>query len=304
VTDFALSSYLAAERESVEPALEDVVSWLESDLPPDVGAAIRHGVMGGGKRLRPILCATAYRACSKEDPVPLNGAVYALAAALELIHCYSLMHDDLPCMDDAELRRGQATTHVAHGEAATARAGAALIPAAALQALAAAGELGCGSGVAVEVARELMQAAGAGGMVGGQWLDLEGEGQELGGEQLDDLYGGKTGALLTASLVVGAKAAGAGGPVVEAMRGYGRAIGLAFQITDDILDATQSAETLGKEPSDAVLAKSTYVALYGLEKARERARAQVADAVRALDSENVDSLPLRALASYIVEREA
>ena len=131
MTDFALSSYLAAERESVEPALEDVVSWLESDLPPDVGAAIRHGVMGGGKRLRPILCATAYRACSKEDPVPVNGAVYALAAALELIHCYSLMHDDLPCMDDAELRRGQATTHVAHGEAATARAGAALIPAAA-----------------------------------------------------------------------------------------------------------------------------------------------------------------------------
>ena len=151
---------------------------------------------------------------------------------------------------------------------------------------------------------ELMQAAGAGGMVGGQWLDLEGEGQELGGEQLDDLYGGKTGALLTASLVVGAKAAGAGGPVVEAMRRYGRAIGLAFQITDDILDATQSAETLGKEPSDAVFAKSTYVALYGLEKARERARAHVADAVRALDSENVDSLPLRALASYIVEREA
>ncbi len=299
MSDFGLSSYLARERPKVEAALERVVSRLESETDADIGAAIRHGVMSGGKRLRPILCSTAYRASGGAA----NGLIYPLAVSLELIHAYSLMHDDLPCMDDAELRRGRPTTHVDHGEDVTSRAGAALIPAAALQALSSAAQLECGPEGAVGVARELMEAAGAGGMIGGQWLDLEGEGEFLGPEELNGLYRRKTGALLMASLVVGARAARATGHVIEALRRYGVSIGLAFQIADDLLDATQSAETLGKRPSDAELDKATYVGLYGLDEARNRARAHVDDALEALTSGGIDAPALNSLALYVVERD-
>jgi geranylgeranyl pyrophosphate synthase len=139
-------------------------------------------------------------------------------------------------------------------------------------------------------------------MVGGQWVDLEGEGRTLGAEALDGLHRMKTGALLAASLLVGATAAGAPGPTLAALERYGRAIGLAFQIADDILDATQSAEALGKNPSDAALQKSTYVALYGLEDAERRARAQVDEALEALAGSGVRAPALEALALYVVER--
>jgi geranylgeranyl pyrophosphate synthase len=299
VTDFSLSSYVEAEKLRVEPALECVVARLEAEVDADVAAAIRHGVMSGGKRLRPILCAAAYRASGGAA----DGAIYPLAVSLELIHAYSLMHDDLPCMDDAELRRGRPTTHVAHGEDVTARAGAALIPAAALQALSSAEHLECGPEGAIELARDLMEAAGSGGMVGGQWLDMEGEGEALGAEDLNELYRRKTGALLMASLVLGARAARASDEVVEALRRYGGSIGLAFQIAADLLDATQSAETLGKRPSDAGLDKSTYVGFYGLEEARNRAGAHVDEALEALRSGSIDAPALNSLALYIVERD-
>ena len=294
-----LPDYLAAERLKVEPALERVVSALESEVDADIAAAMRHGVMSGGKRLRPILCAAAYRASGGAA----NGLIYPLAVSLELIHAYSLMHDDLPCMDDAVLRRGRPTTHVDHGQDVTSRAGAALIPAAALQALSAAARLECGEEGAIGIAHELMVAAGAGGMVGGQWLDLEGEGEALGLDELNGLYRRKTGALLMASLVVGAKAARATDHVVEALRRYGGSIGLAFQVADDLLDATESAETLGKRPSDADLDKSTYVGLYGLEEAKHRARAHVDDALEALSSGGIDAPALHSLALYVVERD-
>lgn len=296
---FDLSAYLDAERPRVEDALSRAVQRLEERLPEAVAAAMRHGVTGGGKRLRPLLCVTAYRACGGGEA---DGPVYDLAASLELIHAYSLMHDDLPCMDDAELRRGRATTHRAHGEDVTLRAGAALIPAAALQALEAARSLGCSAEDRRAVLEALLAAAGAGGMVGGQWLDLLGEGRELDGSALDDLHERKTGALLTASLLVGAAAAGAEADIRRALEEYGRAVGLAFQIADDILDATQSAETLGKNPSDAALDKSTYVAVYGLEDARARARAQVETARAALAGAGVDTPALEALADYVVDR--
>ncbi len=299
MSDFGLASYFAREKPKVEAALESVISRLESETGADIGAAIRHGVMSGGKRLRPILCTTAYRASGGTA----NGLIYPLAVSLELIHAYSLMHDDLPCMDDAELRRGRPTTHVDHGEDVTSRAGAALIPAAALQALSSAAQLECGPEGAIDVARELMEAAGAGGMIGGQWLDLEGEGECLGLDELNGLYRRKTGALLMASLVVGARAARGSDHVVEALRRYGASIGLAFQIADDVLDATQSAETLGKRPSDAELDKSTYVGLYGLEEARNRARAHVDDALEALSSGGIDAPALNSLALYVVERD-
>ena len=294
-----LTERLATERERVEEALERAIDAVSATLPADVVAAVRHGVLSGGKRIRPILCVSAYEACAG-SPGP---RVYDLAAALELIHAYSLMHDDLPCMDDADLRRGRPTTHREHGEDVTMRAGAALIPAAALHALAACETLGCPPARARAVAAALLEAAGAGGMVGGQWADLLGEARALGADELEALHGRKTGALLAASLVMGALAAGAPDRVVNALGAYGRAIGLAFQIADDILDATQQAETLGKNPSDVTLGKSTYVALYGLEGARVRARAESERAVEALRAVGLEAPTLVGLADYVVARE-
>jgi len=295
----ALAAYLEAQQAPVEAALARALDALPAELTSEVREAARHGVTGGGKRLRPILCVTAYRACGG-DPTE---AAYDLAASLELIHAYSLMHDDLPCMDDADLRRGRPTTHRGHGEDVTMVAGAALIPAAALQALAACRALGCAMGQGIAVTQALLEASGAGGMVGGQWIDLLGEGQALGAEELDGLHRRKTGALLQASLLMGALAAGATPNVQEGLREYGAAIGLAFQIADDILDATQSAETLGKNPSDAALDKSTYVSLYGLAEARTRAEREVERAVSALSRAGLDAPMLAALARYVVDRE-
>lgn len=295
-----LDALLAADREQVEGALERALGTLTSDLPTPLGDAVRHGVLGGGKRLRPILCVRAYEACGGA----LGPAVYDLAASLELIHAYSLMHDDLPCMDDADLRRGRPTTHRAHGEDVTMRAGAALIPLAALQALAACEALGCPPARARAVTRALLEAAGAGGMVGGQWADLLGEGRSLSAPELDDLHRRKTGALLAASLVMGAHAAGAPAGVVAALESYGRSIGLAFQIADDILDATQAAETLGKNPSDVALGKSTYVSIHGLDSARRMAHEEIDRAIAGLERAALQAPALVSLAHYVVERES
>ncbi len=290
---------LAPERERVDAALERAVGRLERELPAEVHAAAAHGILGGGKRLRPLLCVCAYEACGGAA----HPALYDLAASIEMIHAYSLMHDDLPCMDDADLRRGRPTTHKKHGEDATMRAGAALIPGAALQAWSASAALGHPPEHARRITLVLLQASGAGGMVGGQWADLLAEDLALSPEELDALHRRKTGALLAASLVMGALAAEAAEHVVQALREYGEAVGLAFQIADDILDATQVAETLGKNPSDAALGKSTYVALHGLAAAEARARAEVARAVRALERAGVSAPRLVALAEYIVARD-
>ncbi len=301
---FDLHEYLEAERARVEAALARAVDRLRPHLPPEVAEAARHGVLGGGKRIRPILCATAYRACGGRVTGDDEPALYDLAASIELIHAYSLMHDDLPCMDDADLRRGRPSTHREHGEEVTMRAGLALIPGAAWQAWQALDCLGCPAEVAARVVGALMEAAGAGGMVGGQWLDLEGEGRELDARNLDDLHRRKTGALLAASLVMGAMAARADDRVTEALLRYGRAVGLAFQIIDDILDATESAAVLGKNPSDAALGKSTYVALHGLEGASARALAEAERARAALTEAEIEARALEALASWVVERRS
>ena len=294
----ALAHRLAGERERVEAALGRAVESLAEELSETLLEPVRHAVLSGGKRLRPILCAAAYRACDGED----GPAVYDLAVSVELIHAYSLMHDDLPCMDDADLRRGEPTAHRLFGESVTMVAGAALIPAAALQAWRGARALGCDEARAAEVVEILTVAAGAGGMVGGQLLDLLAEGRTLEAHELDDLHRRKTGALLAASLRMGAAAAGADGPTREALESYGRSVGLAFQIADDILDATASAEELGKNPSDLSLEKSTYVALHGLDEARRRARSEVARARQALEGAGLDAPLLDGLAAYVVER--
>lgn len=299
-TAFDLDGYLRAAGARVEEALERAVQRLDRDLPAPLAAAARYGVMGGGKRLRPVLCVAAYQACSGAEPPE---AAYDLGASVELIHAYSLMHDDLPCMDDAPLRRGRPTPHRLFGEEATTRAAAALIPAAALSAWESVRALHPDPGVARSAVRELCRAAGAGGMVGGQILDLLGEGRTLTGEELDGLHARKTGALLAASLRLGALAAGASPSRREALERYGRDIGLAFQVQDDVLDATAATETLGKAPSDAALEKSTYVRLYGLDEAARRARKLAEGAAGALLEAGVSSPPLLALAGYVVERD-
>ncbi len=299
-SSFDLEAFLAAEVPRVDAALDRALTAMDL-LPDDVRSAVTHGVRSGGKRLRPILCAQAWRAVRGIEPVP--DAVYDLAVALELVHAYSLMHDDLPCMDDADLRRGAPTTHRLHGVAATVRGGVALIPLAALQALQAARALGCDDATARGVAERLMGAAGAGGMVGGQGLDLLGEERALTAPELDELHRHKTGALLTAALVMGAMAAQGDAPTRAALEEYGRRIGLAFQIADDVLDATASAAALGKTPSDAVLGKSTYVSLHGLESARARGEAEIDAALAALTGAGLDAPALAALARYVVHRD-
>ena len=298
-TSYDLDAYLAECRTHVQAALERAVTRLAPQLGAEVAAAVRHGVLSDGKRLRPVLCIAALSACGGS----IGAAAFELAASLEMIHAYSLMHDDLPCMDDADLRRGRPTTHRAHGERVTMLAGAALIPAAALEARRSSLALGCSDERAGEIAAVLMRAAGAGGMVGGQWLDLLAEGEALREGALMGLHERKTGALLAAALLMGGMAGGASDDVLDALHQYGRAIGLAFQITDDVLDATQSAETLGKNPSDAALDKTTYVTVYGLAGARERAGLAVQRALAALTRAGVEAPVLEALARYVVGRD-
>jgi geranylgeranyl pyrophosphate synthase len=312
--DFDLDAFLRGERDRIEAALEGALERILPSLPASLRGPVRQGVTTGGKRLRPVLCVEAWRACTADaeggagsgPATPGNRTpadVYALASSLELVHAYSLMHDDLPSMDDAPLRRGQPTPHITWGAGPTTVGGAALIPAAGQEAWGAAHRLGLPEHVARELVRTLARAAGGGGMVGGQALDLEGEGRALGRAELDALHRAKTGALLTASLRMGGLAALADPARLEGLERYGRAIGLAFQVADDILDATADAGALGKRPSDAELEKSTYVRLLGVDGARTEARALADEALGALSDAGVRSPALEALARYVVERD-
>jgi geranylgeranyl diphosphate synthase type II len=297
VTPFPLDAFLERERSRVDEVLDRAVE--EVGTGP-VAAAARYALEAGGKRLRPILCVAAWRAVRGDPP----DATYRLASALELIHTYSLMHDDLPSMDDDAVRRGRPATHVAHGVPAATIAGAALIPAAARVADSAAVDLGLHPRVRRDVVTALCRAAGAAGMVGGQMLDLEAEGRQLTVDELVRIHRLKTGALLAAAPVVGGRAAGADPAVQNALGVYGVSIGLAFQITDDILDVTGSTGVLGKTAGrDAALSKATFPALAGLDGAREWAVQEVETAGAALDAVGLRSEELRALAGYAVERD-
>lgn len=288
--------FLASEAALVEAAMLRALEGLAS-VGAGVGGAIQQGITTGGKRLRPILCAEAFRACGGEGPI------YDLAISLEWIHAYSLMHDDLPCMDNAPLRRGLPTPHVRFGVEPALLGGAVLVPAAVRQLRFGALGLGLAGDQIVLLARILCGAAGGAGMVGGQALDLDGEGRALDRDDLDVLHRGKTGALLQGALLLGAQAAGASPAQVDALAAYGADLGLAFQIADDVLDATSTEEALGKAPSDAVLDKSTYVRLLGVEGARAEAAALVDRAVASLETAGITSTPLRALAAFVVSRD-
>ena len=227
-----------------------------------------------------------------------------VAAAVEVVHAYSLVHDDLPCMDDDDLRRGRPTTHVAFDVAVATRAGWVMVPVAARVLTTGVSALGLGTEVLAAMATELFQASGPEGMVGGQWLDLEAERRELDLPGLIQVHRGKTGALIRASCALGGLAAAAPPAHIEALRRFGADIGLAFQVADDVLDVTGTSADLGKTAGkDAATAKSTYVRLLGVDGARAEAERLATAAVAHLTSAGVPPSALGALARYIVERD-
>jgi geranylgeranyl pyrophosphate synthase len=288
-----------AERAAVAAALNAFCETYLCDAPGAVGAAIRYSLLGEGKRLRAVLVNAAYAAAGG------SGDVGALAAAVEVVHAYSLVHDDLPCMDDDDMRRGRPTTHIVYGVSVATAAGLAMVPLAARTAAAAARSLGLSELAIGGIVRELMGAAGGAGMIGGQLLDLEGEGRPLALADLERIHRLKTGALITASVRLGGLAAGASTAQMIAFTQYGDAIGLAFQIADDVLDVTATTDQLGKTAGrDIALAKSTYPALLGIDGAVMRAEALVQEGCEALHAAGLLTPQLEHLARYFVTRQS
>ncbi len=299
-TERGVEAYLAAARSRVDAVLERWGERAAALFDAPVAAAVRYALLSAGKRLRPTLVFAAYEALGGG-----NGAIAELGAAVEVVHAYSLVHDDLPCMDNDDLRRGRPTVHRAFDVPTATRAGFQMVGLAARALADGCEALGLEPARRRDIALELFRAAGAGGMIGGQVLDLEGEGGRLPVADLYDVHRRKTGALIAAACVIGGLAAGEGAPpaYVAALRAYGEAIGLAFQIADDVLDATGTSAQLGKTAGrDAVLAKSTFVTLLGVGAARAEAERRAAQAVDQLREAGLASPVLVALAHYIVTR--
>jgi geranylgeranyl pyrophosphate synthase len=294
----AVTSF-AADRAAVQSALDVFCArWLGA-LAPLTAEAIRYSLLGEGKRLRAILLLEAYRACGG------TADASQLAASVEVVHAYSLVHDDLPCMDDDDVRRGRPTVHRVYGVPVATAAGLAMVPLAARSAWHASLALGLSHQDAAAIVRELMEASGGGGMIGGQLLDLEAEGVHLTVDALERVHRLKTGALITASVTLGARAARASTAQRVALARYGAAIGLAFQIADDVLDITATTDQLGKTAGrDLDLHKSTYPALLGVEGAIAKAVALVEDGCAALSDEGLLTPTLDQLARFIVERRS
>lgn len=289
----------AADRAAVDAALEGFAKTYLCSVNGPVADAVTYSMLGEGKRLRAILLMAAYRAAGG------TGDASALGAAVEVVHAYSLVHDDLPCMDDDDMRRGRPTVHRAHGLAAATAAGLGMVPLAARAATDAARALGLDAARTGEIVRELMRASGAGGMIGGQLLDLEGEGRPLTLAELERVHRMKTGALINASVRIGGLAAMANRQTLRAFERYGSAVGLAFQIADDVLDVTSTTDELGKTAGrDAELGKSTYPALLGLEGARDRADRLCTEACASLREAGIRSEQLEALARFVVDRRS
>lgn len=284
-----------ALRARIDQALEQAVP----DTPgSQLAEAMRYALAGGGKRIRPLLLFAGFRAVSKTADHP---ALDTAAAALEAMHAYSLVHDDLPAMDDDELRRGKPTCHIAFDEAL------AILTGDALQTLAF--ELLCETPglddtIRLALVRTLARASGLKGMVVGQAIDLAAVDTQPNTAELEHMHRCKTGALIDASVRMGALIGGASESELAALAQYSRALGLAFQVQDDILDVTADTGTLGKrQGADEARNKPTYVSLLGLEEARRRAQALYLEALEALDALTGDAGELRLIAQYVVERE-
>jgi farnesyl diphosphate synthase len=292
---FDLRSWSAQRLARVEEAL---AAWVVADAPAGLGDAMRYAVLDGGKRLRPLLVLAAGEAVHGNGDAALRAA-----CAVELIHAYSLVHDDMPCMDNDVLRRGKPTVHVKYGQAQ------ALLAGDALQALAF--ELLAPEGPAVPapvqaaLCRLLARAAGHAGMAGGQAIDLASVGRSLAEGELREMHRRKTGALLQGSVMMGAACGVADAKAQAALARYGAAVGLAFQVVDDILDVTADSATLGKTAGkDAAQDKPTYVSLLGLERSAAYAQELLAEALAALAASGLaDTRALQALAIMVVNRD-
>lgn len=296
MTTAAGSAWMAAEIDIIDAALDQALP-AESAAPQTLHRAMRYSVFAGGKRLRPLLCRAAARAVAGKD----CDGVLPVACALEMIHAYSLIHDDLPALDNDDLRRGRPTCHKVFGEAMAILAGDALLT----RAFGQLAQVRPPERVAALV-EELSAAAGSPrGMVGGQVADIEGERATATAESVKFIHQAKTAALIRASVVLGAIVAGATEAQRQQIARFGEAIGLAFQIVDDILDVTGDAATLGKSVGkDEVQKKATWPAVFGLKAAEEKARALQEAALAELASLGPSADRLRLLAGKMVERRA
>jgi geranylgeranyl diphosphate synthase, type II len=290
-----LKETLEQGQHIIDQALEKLLPSAEQ-RPESIHQAMRHSVFAGGKRLRPVLCMEAARMIAGRLP----SGIEELGSALEMLHTYSLIHDDLPALDNDELRRGKPTCHVVFGEAIAILAGDALQT----QAYEVLARLQCPAEARVRIIEEIARGTGTvDGMIGGQVKDLEAERQMPDAATLEYIHRSKTGALITASLVTGGIYAGGPHAEIQRLRDFGRAIGLAFQIADDVLDITQSSEQLGKTAGkDAASEKATYPALFGIENSLNQADALVTSGCNALESFGPRSQTLKDLARYLVQR--
>lgn len=292
-----LDRYLKEKVALVNEALDSLLPP-EDRYPARVHSAMRYSLFAGGKRLRPILALAAFEAVGGQG----TGAVNT-ACAFECIHTYSLIHDDLPAMDDDDLRRGVPTCHKKYDEATAILAGDALLTLA-FQMIAESSLKGMDKGRLLQVIFEVAHGAGSAGMIGGQMADIEGEGAEVTLPELQKIHILKTGTLMLSALRCGAILGGATNEQFDALSGYGKSVGLAFQIADDILDVTgDTAETGKAVGADEKLSKATYPALLGVEESKRRAAELVERAVESLSSLGDVAEPLRMIANFIVERK-
>ena len=295
-----VSTFLARAREETDRALERALDAILRAAGPALGEAVRYAVMGSGKRFRPALVLGAYASEGGRDP-----AIADLAAAVEIVHAYSLVHDDLPCMDNDDLRRGRPTVHRAFDVPRATVAGFAMVPVAAAAVVRGGRLLRLPAADVRDIELLLFRAAGGGGIIGGQVLDLEAPGQRPSRETMTAIDVRKTGALIAASVEIGAVAARASARARAAYRAYGEDVGLAFQIADDILDVTATSAELGKTPGkDAKLGKPTFPMLLGVAGAQQEAERLAERAVAHLADGGVSSPLLAALARYVVARRS
>jgi geranylgeranyl diphosphate synthase, type II len=296
MSPFDLDAYLNTQQQRVEALLRSRTEELGTHVPPRLLESIRYSLLAGGKRLRPVLCLSFAEAVLQQSTV--SRVVEDCACALEFIHTYSLVHDDLPSMDDDDLRRGLPTNHKVYGEAMAILAGDSLLTDA--FALVAGGP----EPMRAALCRELAVAAGSSGMVGGQVLDIA-EDRPAHIDYLTRMHRLKTGALIRAACRMGVIAAGGSADALARADAYGDAVGLAFQIADDVLDVTSDASTLGKPVgADAAAGRHTFPAVLGLEESKQLAARKVADAIAAVAPLEPQAGPLAALARYSVERSS
>ncbi|MGH7840879.1 MAG: polyprenyl synthetase family protein [Candidatus Binataceae bacterium] len=295
VAAFDLEEYMRGRAGLVEQALAQQVKASDG-AAGRLFEAMRYSLLAGGKRLRPVLALAACEAVGGAPEQAMN-----FACAVEMIHTYSLIHDDLPCMDDDDLRRGRPTNHKVYGEAIATLAGDGLLTDAFRVV---AGGNGASPELVLAAIAELAEAAGSEGMVGGQSIDLLGEGRALSAPELEDLHGKKTGALFVAAVCGGARLGGADAAELGKLREYARALGLAFQVADDLLDVEATAEEVGKRTGkDEARGKATYPSVLGVAHSRELARGLARQAVAALEGFGDSATPLRAIAAFAVERK-